>query len=171
MSTPKYSVSTETAQSPPHRKSANNQRILIVEDEKLTQTLLHRMLKVHGYEILRSSGGREAVNLARTEQPDLILMDINLPDISGLDATRLLKQDEQTKNIPIIAVTGFSTYGDEIAALKSGCAAYISKPLNINELVRTMDLCVPSPSPSVPRVGFPRGTLNSGPTDCPQAKT
>ena len=145
MSASKYPGPTEAAQTPPQRKSANNQRILVVEDERLSQALLHQILKVHGYQTLRSSEGREAINLARAEQPDLILMDINLPDISGLDATRLLKQDEQTKNIPVIAVTGLSTYEDEIAALKSGCAAYITKPVKIDQLLRTMDLYVPSP--------------------------
>jgi len=87
--------------------------------------LLHDLLKAHGYEILKASDGLEAINVARNERPDLILMDIRLPTISGLDATRLLKQDNQTNAIPIIAVTAFATPEDETTALESGCAAYI----------------------------------------------
>jgi len=80
----------------------------------------------------------EAINLAHDEQPDLILMDIRLPGINGFDVTRLLKQDSQTKAIPIIAVTAFATPGDETKALDSGCAAYITKPVNVDELLRTI---------------------------------
>jgi len=99
-------------------------------------TLLHDLLKAHGYEILKASDGLEAINVARNERPDLILMDIRLPTISGLDATRLLKKDNQTNAIPIIAVTAFATPGDETRALKSGCTAYITKPVNFDELLR-----------------------------------
>ena len=101
-------------------------------------TLLHDLLKAHGYEILKASDGLEAINVARNERPDLILMDIRLPTISGLDATRLLKQDNQTNAIPIIAVTAFATPGDETTALESGCAAYITKPVNIEKLLSTI---------------------------------
>jgi len=80
----------------------------------------------------------EAINLAHDEQSDLILMDIRLPGINGFDVTRLLKQDSQTKAIPIIAVTAFATPGDETKALDSGCAAYITKPVNVDELLRTI---------------------------------
>ena len=111
-------------------------RILIVEDDHRNMTLLHDLLKAHGYEILKASDGLEAMNVARNERPDLILMDIRLPTISGLDATRLLKQDNQTNAIPIIAVTAFATPEDENMALESGCAAYITKPVNIDELLR-----------------------------------
>jgi two-component system cell cycle response regulator DivK len=86
----------------------------------------------------------EAINLARAEQPDLILMDIRLPGINGFEVTRLLKQDNQTKAIPIIAVTAFATPGDETRALASGCAAYITKPVNVDELLRTIELFLPS---------------------------
>ena len=81
--------------------------------KKLTQDFFRSLLKAHGYEILQTPEGREAIDLARNKQPDLILMDIGLPDISGLDVTRLLKQDDQTKAIPIIAVTALAMPGDE----------------------------------------------------------
>ena len=109
-------------------------------------TLLSDFLNAHGYRVLKSSDGSEAVNLARDEQPDLILMDIRLPGINGLDVTRLLKQDSQTKAIPVIAVTAFATPGDEIKALESGCAAYITKPVNVGELLTTIKLFLPSSS-------------------------
>jgi len=114
-------------------------RILIVEDNQLSLTLLNDFLKVKGYEILKTSEGWEAINLARDKQPDLILMDIRLPDISGFEVTRLLKQDNQTKNIPIIAVTAFATSGDETKALESGCDGYITKPVIIDNLLRTIE--------------------------------
>ncbi len=113
-------------------------RILIVEDNDLSLMLLNDLLKVQGYEIFKTSEGLEAINLARDKQPDLILMDIKLPDICGLDVTRRLKQDDLTKSIPIIAVTAFATPGDETKALESGCDGYITKPVAIQSLLRTI---------------------------------
>ena len=114
-------------------------RILIVEDNQLSLTLLNDFLKIKGCEILKTSEGWESINLAREKQPDLILMDIRLPDISGFDVTRLLEQDDQTKSIPIIAVTAFATSGDETKALESGCDGYITKPVIIDNLLRTIE--------------------------------
>ena len=113
-------------------------RILIVEDNDLSLMLLNDLLAVQGYEIFKISEGLEAINLARDKQPDLILMDIKLPDICGLDVTRRLKQDDLTKSIPIIAVTAFATPGDETKALESGCDGYITKPVAIQSLLRTI---------------------------------
>jgi len=113
-------------------------RILIVEDNDLNLMLLSDLLKVQGYEIFKTSVGLEAINLARDKQPDLILMDIKLPDICGLDVTRRLKQDDLTKSIPIIAITAFATPGDETKALESGCDGYITKPVAIQSLLRTI---------------------------------
>jgi two-component system cell cycle response regulator DivK len=111
---------------------------LIVEDNDLSLMLLNDLLKVQGYEIFKTSEGLEAINLARDKQPDLILMDIKLPDICGLDVTRRLKQNDLTKSIPIIAVTAFATPGDETKALESGCDGYITKPVAIQSLLRTI---------------------------------
>ena len=94
-----------------HQENTNRKRILVVEDNRMNLMLLHQLLKAHGYEILQTPEGWEAIDLARNQQPDLILVDIRLPDISGLDVTRLLKQDDQTKAIPIIAVTAFAMPG------------------------------------------------------------
>jgi two-component system, cell cycle response regulator DivK len=83
--------------------------------------------------------GLEAINLARANRPDLILMDIRLPDASGLDVACLLKRDHQTNCIPIIAVTAFAMLGDEATALESGCDAYIAKPVVVHNLLRTIE--------------------------------
>ena len=101
--------------------------------------LLNDFLEFHGYETLTTGHGREAIRLIQDNKPDLILMDIQLPDLSGLDVTRLLKQDDQTKAIPIIAVTAFAMPEDEAEALKSGCDAYIAKPVILHNLLRTID--------------------------------
>jgi two-component system, cell cycle response regulator DivK len=128
--------------------NANQKRILIVEDNPPCLLLLKDVLEVRGYEILKTRIGLEAINLARDNRPDLILMDIRLPGISGLDVTRLLKQDDQTKCIPIIAVTAFAMRGDEAKALESGCDAYISKPITLDNLLRTIESFL-SPLPPI----------------------
>ena len=114
-------------------------RILIVEDNELNMKLLNDVLEAYGYEIIKTGSGLAALDLARLHRPDLILIDIQLPDISGLDAVRQLKQDEQTKAIPVIAVTAFAMAGDERRALDSGCDAYIAKPIMLRELLVTIE--------------------------------
>ena len=139
MSTSRDPEAAEATRTPERRYQVKRKRILIVEDDRLSLIVLRQLLTAQGYEILQSSEGWDGINRARNEQPDLIVMDIKLPDISGLDAALLLKQNDQTKNIPIIAVTAFVTPGDEADALKSGCAAYIAKPVNIGSLLRTVE--------------------------------
>ena len=114
-------------------------RILIVEDNELNMKLLNDVLEAYGYEIIKTGSGLAALDLARLHRPDLILIDIQLPDISGLDAVRQLKQDEQTKAIPVIAVTAFAMAGDERRALDSGCDAYIAKPIMLREFLVTIE--------------------------------
>ena len=109
MSTSKYLHTAERRKAPEHQQNARHNRILIVEDNPVSLTLLKQLLKAHGYEVLGTPEGLQALDLARDEQPDLILMDIRLPDISGLEVTRLLKQDVRTKTIPIIAVTALAS--------------------------------------------------------------
>jgi two-component system cell cycle response regulator DivK len=104
MNTSNFPKATETTKPPKHQANVKRTRILVVEDNPLSSTLLDQLLKVHGYEILETPEGLEAIDIAHDKQPDLILMDIRLPDIRGLDVTRLLKQDDQTKTIPINAV-------------------------------------------------------------------
>src|SRR5882762_6333774 len=110
---------------------AYSKRILIVEDNKLDVRLLKDILEWRGYETLQTGDGLEAIDLAVAKRPDLILMDIQLPDISGLEVTRRLRGDERSRRIPIVAVTAFAMGWHEREALDSGCDAYISKPITI----------------------------------------
>jgi two-component system cell cycle response regulator DivK len=121
------------------QENTKRKRILVVEDNQISLALLKQLLEVHGYEVLEISEGLEAIDIARNEQPDLILMDIKLPDICGLEVTRLLRKDEQTKTIPIIAVTALATPEYEKKGLESGCDAYIAKPITLGNLLRTIE--------------------------------
>jgi two-component system cell cycle response regulator DivK len=114
-------------------------RILIVEDNDTDVRLLKDILVWRGYETLQTGDGLEAIDLAVAKRPDLILMDIQLPDISGLEVTRLLRGDERSRQIPIIAVTAFAMGWHEREALDSGCDAYISKPISIFGFLRTIE--------------------------------
>ena len=122
-----------------HFYKTRRKRILVVEDHRLSLIVMCQLLAARGYDVLQASGGWDAISRARDEQPDLILMDIRLPDISGLDATRLLKKGDQTKNIPIIAVTALVTPAIEANAFESGCDAYVAKPINIENLMLTVE--------------------------------
>jgi two-component system cell cycle response regulator DivK len=105
--------------------------VMIVEDNELNMKLFHDLLAAHGYRTLQSRTGMEALRLAREQRPDLILMDIQLPEISGLEVTKWLKDDEELCDIPVIAVTAFAMKGDEERIRRGGCEAYISKPISI----------------------------------------
>jgi len=114
-------------------------RILIVEDNELNMKLLNDVLEAYGYDIVKTDSGAAVIGLARQYKPDLILMDIQLPDISGLDAVRQLKQDPITQAIPVLAVTAFAMAGDERKALDSGCDGYIAKPIMLREFLATVE--------------------------------
>ena len=139
MTTVRYLHAAESTKTPAHQRNANRNRILVVEDNQLSSKLLKQLLAAHGYEVLESPEGLQALDLARDEQPDLILMDIRLPDISGLEVTRLLKQDGRTKTIPIIAVTALASPEYERKGLESGCDAYILKPITLGNFLRTIE--------------------------------
>jgi len=139
MSAFEYPYAAERRQAPAHQQNAKRNRILIVEDNPISLTLLKQLLKAHGYEVLGTPEGLQALDLAREEQPDLILMDIRLPDISGFEVTRLLKQDQRTKTIPIIAVTALASPEYEKKGLESGCDAYIPKPITLGNFLRTIE--------------------------------
>jgi two-component system cell cycle response regulator DivK len=119
----------------PDWASARRRRILIVEDHPLNMKLLRDLLAAHGYETLETGDGLEALNLARQFRPDLILMDLQLPDVSGLEVTRWLRREPGTQSIPIVAVTAFAMREDEKKALDSGCDAYIAKPVSIRRIL------------------------------------
>ena len=113
--------------------------ILIVEDDELNLKLLKDILDFRGYSTVFTGLGAAAFDLARQHHPDLILLDIQLPDISGEEAARRLKADEQTRTIPIIAVTAFAMRGDREKILDSGCDDYISKPFSIREFLALVE--------------------------------
>jgi two-component system cell cycle response regulator DivK len=113
--------------------------VLVVEDNELNLKLLNDLLQYQGYNVISTRLGEPALGLAQQYKPDLILMDIQLPDISGIEATQRLKSDEQTNTIPIIAVTAFAMSGDEARILASGCDAYLSKPFNVAEFLRLVE--------------------------------
>jgi len=146
MNTSRYAEAAEATRTPERRYKAKRKRILVVEMDRLSFIVLRQLLTAQGYEILQSSEGWDGINRARIEQPDLIVIDIKLSDISGLDVAMLIKQDNQTKNIPIIALTAFAGPGDEAHALENGCDAFLAKPINMNNLLRTIDLFLASAS-------------------------
>jgi len=113
-------------------------RILIVEDNDLNLKLFRDLLTAHGYDTIETKEGLEAIRLTKDEHPDLILMDIQLPEVSGLDVTRRLKAEESVRDIPIIAVTAFAMKDDEEKILSAGCEAYISKPISIVSFLNTV---------------------------------
>lgn len=113
-------------------------RILIVEDNELNMKLFNDLLDAHGYETLQTRDGMEALELARVERPDLILMDIQLPEVSGLEITKWLKEDDALRQIPVIAVTAFAMKGDEEKIRQGGCEAYIAKPISVAHFIETV---------------------------------
>lgn len=113
-------------------------KILIVEDNELNLKLFRDLLGAHGYETHETKEGLEAMPLTQKIKPDLILMDIQLPEISGLDVTRRIKADASIADIPIIAVTAFAMKDDEEKILRAGCQAYISKPISIGPFLNTV---------------------------------
>lgn len=116
-----------------------SKKILIVEDNDLNMKLFHDLLEVHGYTTLQTRDGREALAMAREHHPDLILMDIQLPEVSGLEVTKWIKQDESLKSIPVIAVTAFAMKGDEEKIRSGGCEAYIAKPISVASFLETIE--------------------------------
>ena len=115
-----------------------SKKVLIVEDNELNMKLFHDLLDSQGYETLQTREGLQAMSLARQHRPDLILMDIQLPEISGLEVTKWLKDDEDLAHIPIVAVTAFAMKGDEERIRQGGCEAYISKPISVMTFLETV---------------------------------
>ena len=112
--------------------------VLIVEDNELNMKLFNDLLEAHGYGTLKTASGIEAIELARAHRPDLILMDIQLPEVSGLEVTKWLKEDDELKAIPVVAVTAFAMKGDEERIREGGCEAYLSKPISVAKFLETV---------------------------------
>lgn len=117
---------------------AARKRILIVEDNDLNLKLFRDLLNANGYDTIETKEGLEAIGLTRNLLPDLIIMDIQLPEVSGLDITRKIKSDNSMRHIPVIAVTAFAMKDDEERILRAGCEAYLSKPIAIEHFISTV---------------------------------
>lgn len=112
--------------------------ILIVEDDLLNMKLFRDLLQVNGYATFEAKNGKQGIEMAREKQPDLILMDIQMPVMDGLEATRILKSDTATSSIPIIALTAAAMAGDREKAIQAGCNGFISKPMGIHDFLETV---------------------------------
>jgi len=111
----------------------SGEKILIIDDNQMNLELASDLLELHGFLVLKAEDSKTGVALAKTEKPDLILMDIQLPGIDGIEATSILKNDTITASIPVVALTAHAMKGDEEKILRAGCTGYISKPINTRE--------------------------------------
>ncbi len=116
-----------------------NRKVLIVEDNPLNMKLFNDLLEAHDIETVQTSSGHNVLELAREHHPHLILMDIQLPEISGLEVTRNLKATDDLKDIPVVAVTAFAMKGDEQKIRDEGCADYISKPISVPHFLKVIN--------------------------------
>ena len=112
--------------------------ILIVEDNELNMKLFNDLLQAHGYNTLQAKDGRVVIEMTRKNRPDLILMDIQLPEVSGLEITKMLKADDDLCGIPVVAVTAFAMKGDEQKIRSGGCDGYIAKPISVASFLQTV---------------------------------
>jgi two-component system cell cycle response regulator DivK len=113
-------------------------KIMIVEDNELNMKLFNDLLQAQGYGTVQSSDGKDILKLAHRNRPDLIIMDVQLPGVSGVELTRMLKADADLKHIPILAVTAFAMKGDQEKIMESGCDGYLSKPISIPVFLETI---------------------------------
>jgi two-component system cell cycle response regulator DivK len=120
------------------RGARGTKTILIVEDNELNMKLFNDLLDAYGYATLQTRNGLDAMAIAREHRPDLILMDIQLPEVSGLQVTKWLKDDEELRSIPVVAVTAFAMKGDEERIRRGGCEAYVSKPISVGMFIDTV---------------------------------
>ena len=112
--------------------------VMIVEDNELNLKLFRDLLEAHGYETLHTRDGFQVLDMARNNKPDLILMDIQLPEVSGMEITGWLKSDSELRSIPVVAVTAFAMRGDEEKIRAAGCDDYLSKPIAVHQFISTV---------------------------------
>jgi len=112
------------------------EKILIVEDNPQSMRLIEMTLRAKGYKLLKVTDGEEALDMTKREEPDLVIMDVRLPKMNGLEVTRRLKEKPAFIHIPVIALTAYAMKGDKEKAIEAGCDAYLSKPVNTHELSR-----------------------------------
>ena len=125
--------------------AAMQKTVLVVEDNELNMKLFNDLLEAHGYKVVQTRDGLSALEIARKHMPDLILMDIQLPEVSGIEVTKWLKEDPDLRRIPVIAVTAFAMKGDEQKIREGGCEAYISKPISVVGFLQTIDKFLKQP--------------------------
>ena len=116
------------------KEQAEPQTVLLVEDTEDNRFMMRRLLEMTGYRVVEAANGEEAVRVAKTESPNLILMDLSLPVIDGLAATRLIRQLPNLKSTPIIAVSAHDTSDFQSEAIEAGCNTYVTKPIDFGEL-------------------------------------
>ncbi len=109
--------------------------VLIVEDNELNMKLFNDVLLAQGYNVLKAYNGQDGFNMEREHHPDLVLMDIHLPGISGLEVTKWIKRDEDLKSIPVVAITAYAMKGDEAKIRAGGCESYLAKPITVKDLI------------------------------------
>jgi two-component system, cell cycle response regulator DivK len=122
------------------------QRILVVEDQEDNRRIIRDLLTSAGYALVEATDGEAGVRLARTERPDLILMDIQLPVVDGYEATRRIKADPELRAIPIVVVTSYALSGDDVKAMEAGSDAYVAKPFSPRQLLATIRRFLPEAS-------------------------
>jgi CheY-like chemotaxis protein len=116
-----------------------NKNILVIEDNELNMKLMRGILSIGDYQLIEAFDAETGIRLARKQKPFLILMDIQLPGMDGLEATRIIKTDSKLKDIPVVAITGFAMQDDREKALESGCDDFITKPFDVEDLLRTIE--------------------------------
>ncbi len=119
--------------------------ILIIEDDEMNLDMITQRLELRGYRVLGASGGLAGIDLAREEQPDLILMDVNLPEIDGWETTRRLKAEPATRHIPVVALTAHAMVSDRDKALQAGCDDYETKPVDFQRLLSKIGALLVNP--------------------------
>ncbi len=127
------------------------QTILIVEDNELNLRLFRDVLRVHGYKTIETKNGRDTVPLACRHKPDLIVLDVQMPHVSGLDISKMLKADDALKHIPVIGVTSFTMEADKKRVLSSGCDAYMAKPISVAGFIKIVSRYLNGDRPSAKR--------------------
>lgn len=123
-------------------------RILLVEDNEMNRDMLSRRLIKRGYQVAVAADGREGIARARADRPDIVLLDMSLPDVDGWEAARRLKTDPETRAIPLLALTAHAMPGDEQRARQAGCDDYDTKPVDLERLISKIETALRGPGPT-----------------------
>ena len=124
-----------------------NKTVLVIEDHELNMKLVRAFLEIGSYEVLEAVDAETGIQLAREHHPDLILMDIQLPGMDGLSATRVIKKDQALKDIPVVAFTSHAMLGDKETAMEAGCSGHIPKPITLDDFLEAIARCLKHDGP------------------------